>query len=106
MIVASLAFYLFATVAVISALNVFVRLRERIARARAANAELFVSIHADSMGSSETRGASVYTLSDTASDAETAAERTRPSRVLDQLESLHARRKLAFDDLDGRDLGV
>lgn len=53
--------------------DIFVRLRDRVARARAANAELFVSIHADSIASSSTRGASVYTLSETASDAEAEA---------------------------------
>ncbi|HEX6978525.1 MAG TPA: N-acetylmuramoyl-L-alanine amidase [Alphaproteobacteria bacterium] len=53
--------------------DIFVRLRDRVARARAANAELFVSIHADSSATSSTRGASVYTLSETASDAEAAA---------------------------------
>lgn len=59
----------------------FLPLRERVQRARNVKAELFVSIHADSMGSSETRGASVYTLSDTASDAETAALAARENRA-------------------------
>ncbi|MBM3628351.1 MAG: N-acetylmuramoyl-L-alanine amidase [Alphaproteobacteria bacterium] len=59
----------------------FMPLRDRVQRARNLKAELFVSIHADSMGSSETRGASVYTLSDTASDAETAALAARENRA-------------------------
>ena len=53
--------------------DTFVRLRERIARIRAAGAELFVSLHADSIKDSAIRGASVYTLSEKASDREAAA---------------------------------
>ena len=52
--------------------DVFVRLRERIAQARAAGAELFVSLHADSLENRKVHGASVYTLSETASDKEAA----------------------------------
>jgi N-acetylmuramoyl-L-alanine amidase len=59
----------------------FVPLRDRIARARAAGADMFLSIHADSIASGETRGASVYTLSDTASDAEAAALAQRENRA-------------------------
>ena len=50
--------------------DTFVPLRERVARARAAGAELFLSLHADSVGNATVRGASVYTLSETASDKE------------------------------------
>ena len=53
--------------------DVFLRLRDRIAKAREVEAELFVSIHADSIGQTQTNGASVYTLSENASDAEAAA---------------------------------
>jgi N-acetylmuramoyl-L-alanine amidase len=60
--------------------DIFVQLRDRVAKARAVNAELFLSIHADSIGSSQTRGASVYTLSETASDAEAAALAARENR--------------------------
>jgi N-acetylmuramoyl-L-alanine amidase len=60
--------------------DVFVRLRDRIAKARAAGAELFVSIHADAMRNRETRGASIYTLSETASDDEAAALAARENR--------------------------
>tara|TARA_Y100001936_G_scaffold252108_1_gene310536 strand:+ start:232 stop:759 length:528 start_codon:yes stop_codon:yes gene_type:complete len=52
---------------------VFIRLRERIARARAAGADLFLSIHADSIRNPRVRGMSVYTLSERASDKEAAA---------------------------------
>lgn len=51
----------------------FVRLRRRIALARAAGADLFISLHADSLEDRSVRGASVYTLSETASDKEAAA---------------------------------
>jgi N-acetylmuramoyl-L-alanine amidase len=52
--------------------DLFVRLRHRVARARDADAELFVSLHADSMANRSVRGASVYTLSERASDREAA----------------------------------
>jgi N-acetylmuramoyl-L-alanine amidase len=61
--------------------DVFVQLRDRVAKARAVNADLFISIHADSIGSSQTRGASIYTLSETASDAEAAALAARENRA-------------------------
>lgn len=48
----------------------FVRLRERIAKAREAGAALLVSLHADSAVGAMARGVSVYTLSTTASDEE------------------------------------
>ncbi len=41
----------------------FLELRERIARARAAHADLFVSVHADSIADRSISGASVYVLS-------------------------------------------
>jgi N-acetylmuramoyl-L-alanine amidase len=53
--------------------DVFVRLRGRIARARAAGADLFISLHADSLPDSRVQGASIYTLSERASDKEAGA---------------------------------
>ena len=50
----------------------FVPLAERVARARAMRAELFLSIHADALPNSGMRGLSVYTLSEQASDRESA----------------------------------
>ena len=52
----------------------FVTLSERVRVARANRAALFVSIHADALGrrDAETRGATIYTLSETASDTEAA----------------------------------
>jgi N-acetylmuramoyl-L-alanine amidase len=51
----------------------FVALRERVSRARAAKADLFISLHADSHPDRGVRGATVYTLSESASDREAAA---------------------------------
>ena len=53
--------------------DIFVPLRERVIRARDAGAELFLSVHADAIKNRKTRGLSVYTLSERASDRETAA---------------------------------
>jgi N-acetylmuramoyl-L-alanine amidase len=50
----------------------YVALRDRIRIARDAGAALFISLHADSIPGRDIRGASVYTLSDQASDAEAA----------------------------------
>src|SRR2546423_1610981 len=53
----------------------FVALGERVRMARAQGAALFVSIHADALASrreTDVRGATVYTVSDTASDDEAA----------------------------------
>jgi N-acetylmuramoyl-L-alanine amidase len=58
----------------------YVPLRERVARATAAKADLFLSIHADSHPDSDVRGASVYTLSEEASDREAAALAARENR--------------------------
>jgi N-acetylmuramoyl-L-alanine amidase len=61
--------------------DIFVPLRERVAIARAAGAELFISIHADSIRNRDTRGASIYTLSETASDTEAAALAAKENRA-------------------------
>ncbi len=53
--------------------DVFVPLPTRVAVARKAGASLFISLHADSIANRKLRGASVYTLSENASDAESAA---------------------------------
>jgi N-acetylmuramoyl-L-alanine amidase len=60
--------------------DVLVPLRERVAHARTEHAELFLSIHADALPDSELRGLSVYTLSDQASDRETAALAARENK--------------------------
>jgi N-acetylmuramoyl-L-alanine amidase len=50
----------------------FLTLRERIRRARVANADLFVSIHADSIANSAVSGSSVYVLSERGASNEAA----------------------------------
>jgi N-acetylmuramoyl-L-alanine amidase len=54
--------------------DTFVALAERVRMARSQGAALFVSIHADALPRAEgdARGASIYTLSETASDSEAA----------------------------------
>jgi N-acetylmuramoyl-L-alanine amidase len=52
--------------------DTFIRLRDRIAIARAKGADLFISLHADTIASKGVRGMSVYTLSEKASDKEAA----------------------------------
>ncbi|WP_412058623.1 N-acetylmuramoyl-L-alanine amidase [Bartonella sp. DGB2] len=51
--------------------DVFLRLKERVEKAHDLKADLFISIHADSIGGPLLRGATVYTISDKASDAVT-----------------------------------
>jgi N-acetylmuramoyl-L-alanine amidase len=53
--------------------DIFLSLKARVAVGRRSKADLFVSLHADSAPSSGVRGASVYTLSETASDKEAEA---------------------------------
>ena len=50
----------------------FLELRERVSKARAVNADLMVSIHADSFVRSNARGSSVYALSDRRATSEAA----------------------------------
>jgi N-acetylmuramoyl-L-alanine amidase len=52
--------------------DIFIPLEDRVAMAEKAGAHLFVSMHADALNDHEVRGASVYTLSATASDPQTA----------------------------------
>ncbi|MBX9758457.1 MAG: N-acetylmuramoyl-L-alanine amidase, partial [Beijerinckiaceae bacterium] len=52
--------------------DVFVPLGERVRIAQAANAQLFLSIHADTLNEAGVSGATVYTVSDKASDAHAA----------------------------------
>ena len=53
--------------------DIFLRLRDRVAKSREAGAELFISLHADVIENRNIRGLSVYTLSEKASDKEAAA---------------------------------
>jgi N-acetylmuramoyl-L-alanine amidase len=60
--------------------DIFVPLRDRFKVARDKGADLFISLHADSTAVGEARGASVYTLSDKASDAEAEALATKENK--------------------------
>ena len=53
--------------------DIFVKLQGRIAAARRAGGDLFLSIHADSLANTKVRGSGVYTLSERSSDREAAA---------------------------------
>ncbi|WP_284177066.1 N-acetylmuramoyl-L-alanine amidase [Rhabdaerophilum sp. SD176] len=60
----------------------FISLSERVTFARNRSAALFVSLHADSLfGEADVRGASVYTLSDRASDAAAARAAEKENRA-------------------------
>jgi len=61
--------------------DVFVALETRVAIAHQARADLFVSLHADSLRQGGARGATVYTLSDEASDTATAHLAARHNRA-------------------------
>jgi len=53
--------------------DVFIPLEERVTIAQAKGASLFISMHADALMDHAVRGASVYTLAATASDAQSAS---------------------------------
>lgn len=59
----------------------FLLLQERYGIARQLSADLFISVHADSADNKEARGATVYTLSETASDREAARLAARENRA-------------------------
>jgi N-acetylmuramoyl-L-alanine amidase len=59
----------------------FLPLRERVSRARAWKADLFLSIHADALPGTNIRGLSVFTLSAQGSDREAAAFAVRENRA-------------------------
>lgn len=61
--------------------DIFIPLRGRIKKAHDANADLFISIHADSAKNPSARGLSVYTISERASDAEAAALAERENKA-------------------------
>jgi N-acetylmuramoyl-L-alanine amidase len=64
--------------------DTFLRLDERVEIARRHEADLFISIHADTIRVKSLRGATVYTVSDKASDAESQALADREN-LSDQL---------------------
>ena len=61
--------------------DIFIPLRGRIKKAHEANADLFISIHADSAKNPSAKGLSIYTISERASDAEAAALAERENKA-------------------------
>lgn len=59
----------------------FVSLPGRVTIARQAGAHMFLSLHADALAEGRARGVTIYTLSDTASDAASAALSERQDRA-------------------------
>jgi N-acetylmuramoyl-L-alanine amidase len=53
--------------------DVFIKLTDRVEKARKVQGDMFISIHANSHENKETKGLSVYTLSENASDTEAEA---------------------------------
>ncbi len=87
--------------------DIFIPLRQRVMIARKHKAALFLSLHADSIRNSSITGASVYTLSDKASDAETEklAERENKSDLIAGVDLTHQEEDVAniLIDLAARD---
>ena len=61
--------------------DIFHSLRDRVTIARKAKADLFISLHADTIKNRSVRGAAVYTLSDTASDKEAGELASKENRA-------------------------
>jgi len=72
--------------------DIFLQLRDRIKVAREAGANLFVSIHADSIKNQKIHGPSVYTLSERASDKEAAqlAEKENKADLIAGIDLTHS----------------
>ena len=71
--------------------DIFIRLRERIRVAREAGADLFISIHADTIKNPKISGPAVYTLSERASDKEAAglAEKENKADLIAGIDLTH-----------------
>ena len=61
--------------------DTFVSLERRVAVAHQVQADIFISLHADALSEGRAHGATVYTLSDSASDAASAALAERHNRA-------------------------
>lgn len=61
--------------------DVFVSLQNRVAQAHRAGADVFISLHADALSEGGAQGATIYTLSDKASDTATAHLAARHNRA-------------------------
>ncbi len=71
--------------------DVFIRLRERVRRARDKKADLFISIHADTVKNKRIKGPAVYTLSEKSSDreAQKIAERENKADLIAGVDLTH-----------------
>ena len=71
--------------------DVFIRLRERVRQAREKKADLFISIHADSVKNKRIKGPAVYTLSEKSSDkeAQKIAERENKADLIAGVDLTH-----------------
>lgn len=87
--------------------DVFIPLYDRVKFARKKRGDLFISLHSDSISRSNVTGASVYTLSDKASDKETEklAERENKSDLIAGIDLSHQEEDVAgiLIDLAARD---
>ncbi|WP_455480046.1 N-acetylmuramoyl-L-alanine amidase [Bartonella sp. B23] len=86
------------TVALTRDSNVFLRLSERVKKAREFCADLFISIHADTINVRSLRGATVYTISDKASDA-IAKSLAESENKVDLLDGFPADESLEITDI-------
>ncbi|WP_375665551.1 N-acetylmuramoyl-L-alanine amidase [Bartonella sp. TT121SHDZB] len=78
--------------------NIFLRLSERVKKAQEFDADLFISIHADTIDVHSLRGATVYTISDKASDAIAKSLAENENKV-DLLDGLPADETLEVTDI-------
>jgi N-acetylmuramoyl-L-alanine amidase len=76
--------------------DVYIPLRDRVAFGRESEADLFISLHADSIKRRHIRGLSVYTLSERASDQEAAdlAEKENKADLIAGLDLSHETREV------------
>jgi len=61
--------------------DIFIKLQDRVKIARTKEADMFISLHADSIDKPGVRGASIYTLSNKASDEQTEKLAARENRA-------------------------
>lgn len=82
--------------------DIFIPLRERVAISRTAGAEMFISLHADAVANRNTRGGSIYTLSEVASDkeAESLAAKENKADLIAGMDLSHESREVASILLD------
>jgi len=73
--------------------NKYLTLRERISRARRMNADIFISIHADSVKNRKAKGASVYVLSNKGASSEAARWLAKKENSFDLAGSINLKYK-------------